>query len=63
MTIGDKKIYSLNEGYAHSFTPAVEKYIHSVKFPPAGHVGDFTPYTARYVGSMVADVCLTGLRL
>lgn len=56
MTIGSKKIYSLNEGYSHSFSPAIKGYLDSLKNPPVGHVGKFSPYSARYVGSMVADV-------
>ncbi|KAL2913577.1 Fructose-1,6-bisphosphatase [Polyrhizophydium stewartii] len=56
MRIGKKKIYSLNEGYAHSFDPAIKGYLDSLKFPPEGHTGKFTPYSARYVGSMVADM-------
>ncbi|XP_042310620.1 fructose-1,6-bisphosphatase isozyme 2 [Sceloporus undulatus] len=46
------KIYSLNEGYAKYFDPAVTEYIQKKKFPEEGAA----PYGARYVGSMVADV-------
>nr|AAF72973.1 fructose-1,6-bisphosphatase [Ptyas dhumnades] len=46
------KIYSLNEGYAKYFDPAVTEYLHKKKFPEEGK----SPYGARYVGSMVADV-------
>ncbi|KAI9093136.1 fructose-1,6-bisphosphatase class 1/Sedoheputulose-1,7-bisphosphatase [Phlyctochytrium arcticum] len=56
MKLGKKKIYSINEGNAHTYDPAITKYLDSIKFPPAGHVGKFTPYSQRYVGSMVADV-------
>ncbi|KAJ3309344.1 Fructose-1,6-bisphosphatase [Boothiomyces sp. JEL0838] len=56
MKLGKKKIYSLNEGYAHSFHPAVKGYLDTLKFPPEGFQGKFTPYSARYVGSMVADM-------
>ena len=56
--LGSKKIYSINEGNANDFGPAVTKYVNSCKYPPAGHTGKFTPYTARYVGSMVADVLI-----
>ncbi|KAI8999286.1 fructose-1,6-bisphosphatase class 1/Sedoheputulose-1,7-bisphosphatase [Gaertneriomyces semiglobifer] len=56
MKLGKKKIYSINEGNAHTFDDAIKGYLESVKFPPAGHTGKFTPYSARYVGSMVADV-------
>ncbi|XP_064411879.1 fructose-1,6-bisphosphatase 1 [Latimeria chalumnae] len=45
-------IYSLNEGYAKYFYPAVTEYIQKKKFPQDGS----SPYGARYVGSMVADV-------
>ncbi|KAI5088344.1 fructose-1,6-bisphosphatase isozyme 2, partial [Silurus meridionalis] len=46
------KIYSLNEGYAMYFDPAVTEYIKHKKFPEDGSA----PYGARYVGSMVSDV-------
>ncbi|XP_062399288.1 fructose-1,6-bisphosphatase 1a [Sardina pilchardus] len=46
------KIYSLNEGYAQYFDPAVTEYLQRKKFPEDGSA----PYGARYVGSMVADV-------
>ncbi|KAL7988781.1 hypothetical protein Chor_007700 [Crotalus horridus] len=46
------KIYSLNEGYAKYFDPAVTEYLQKKKFPEEG----ISPYGARYVGSMVADV-------
>ncbi|XP_013924430.1 PREDICTED: fructose-1,6-bisphosphatase isozyme 2-like [Thamnophis sirtalis] len=46
------KIYSLNEGYAKYFDPAVTEYLQKKKFPEEGT----SPYGARYVGSMVADV-------
>ncbi|XP_008518456.2 fructose-1,6-bisphosphatase 1 [Equus przewalskii] len=45
-------IYSLNEGYAKDFDPAVTEYVQRKKFPP----DNSAPYGARYVGSMVADV-------
>ncbi|XP_040844807.1 fructose-1,6-bisphosphatase 1 [Ochotona curzoniae] len=45
-------IYSLNEGYAKDFDPAVSEYVQRKKFPP----DNTSPYGARYVGSMVADV-------
>ncbi|TPX31321.1 fructose-bisphosphatase [Synchytrium microbalum] len=54
--IGKKKIYSINEGNAHTFDDAVKSYIQTLKFPAEGQTGKFTPYSARYVGSMVADV-------
>ncbi|XP_042682685.1 fructose-1,6-bisphosphatase isozyme 2 isoform X2 [Centrocercus urophasianus] len=46
------KIYSLNEGYAKYFDPAMTEYLKKKKFPEDGS----SPYGARYVGSMVADV-------
>ncbi|XP_023673764.2 fructose-1,6-bisphosphatase 1-like [Paramormyrops kingsleyae] len=46
------KIYSLNEGYAKFFDPAVTEYLKRKKFPEDGS----EPYGGRYVGSMVADV-------
>uniref|UniRef100_A0A3P8SLP5 Fructose-1,6-bisphosphatase 1 n=1 Tax=Amphiprion percula TaxID=161767 RepID=A0A3P8SLP5_AMPPE len=46
------KIYSVNEGYAKYFDPAVTEYLQKKKFPQDGS----PPYNARYVGSMVADV-------
>uniref|UniRef100_A0A673NM91 Fructose-1,6-bisphosphatase 1 n=1 Tax=Sinocyclocheilus rhinocerous TaxID=307959 RepID=A0A673NM91_9TELE len=51
------KIYSLNEGYALYFDPAVTEYLQKKKFPEDGSA----PYGARYVGSMVADVHRTYL--
>uniref|UniRef100_A0A8B9SC63 Fructose-1,6-bisphosphatase 1 n=1 Tax=Apteryx owenii TaxID=8824 RepID=A0A8B9SC63_APTOW len=45
-------IYSLNEGYAKYFDPAVTDYLKKKKFPEDGS----SPYGARYIGSMVADV-------
>ncbi|KAG5841111.1 fructose-1,6-bisphosphatase isozyme 2 [Anguilla rostrata] len=46
------KIYSLNEGYAKYFDPALTEYLKHKKFPEDGSA----PYGARYVGSMVADI-------
>jgi fructose-1,6-bisphosphatase I len=45
------KIYSFNEGNTMYFHPPVNAYLHSIKFPKTG-----SPYSARYIGSMVADV-------
>ncbi|KAG0717500.1 Fructose-1,6-bisphosphatase 1 [Chionoecetes opilio] len=48
MTIKERgKIYSLNEGYANLWDPAVTEYVKGKKAKKAG---------ARYIGSMVADV-------
>ncbi|TFY62757.1 hypothetical protein EVJ58_g3664 [Rhodofomes roseus] len=46
------KIYSFNEGNAMYFHEPVNKYLHSIKYPASGK----SPYSARYIGSMVADV-------
>jgi len=46
------KIYSFNEGNSVYFHPPVTHYLNSIKFPPSGKA----PYSARYIGSMVADV-------
>ncbi|XP_064619128.1 fructose-1,6-bisphosphatase 1-like isoform X2 [Lineus longissimus] len=46
------KLYSLNEGYAKAWDPAVAEYVNSKKDPGPGK----KPYGARYIGSMVADV-------
>jgi fructose-1,6-bisphosphatase I len=48
-----KKIYSINEGYTRLFSEGVKAYL------AAGHVDG---YTARYIGSMVADVHRTLLK-
>lgn len=45
------KIYSFNEGNSMYFHPPVTAYLHSIKYPKSG-----SPYSARYIGSMVADV-------
>ncbi|CAH8590942.1 unnamed protein product [Schistosoma mattheei] len=44
-------IYSINEGYASLWDNAITEYIRMKKFPESGK-----PYSARYCGSMVADV-------
>ncbi|KAH0830571.1 fructose-1,6-bisphosphatase class 1/Sedoheputulose-1,7-bisphosphatase [Lanmaoa asiatica] len=45
------KIYSFNEGNSMYFYPPVNAYLSSIKYPKTG-----SPYSARYIGSMVADV-------
>mgnify|MGYP002386466529 CR=1 FL=1 len=50
------KVYSINEGNASKWDQAVTEYVHSVKFPEKG-----SPYSLRYIGSMVADVHRTFL--
>ena len=51
-TSGNGKIYSINEGNAAEFPQGVKDYLTWVKETdkPSGR-----PYTARYIGSMVAD--------
>jgi fructose-1,6-bisphosphatase len=56
MKLGKKKIYSVNEGYANDFHPAVKAYVDSLKYPSSKDASEFKPYSSRYVGSMVADV-------
>ena len=46
------KIYSFNEGNSMYFHEPVIKYLNSIKYPTNGK----SPYSARYIGSMVADV-------
>ncbi|XP_033634018.1 fructose-1,6-bisphosphatase 1-like [Asterias rubens] len=46
------KIFSINEGYASSWDPAITEYVRQKKFPEEGKKA----YNARYIGSMVADV-------
>lgn len=46
------KIYSINEGYSAQFDEPLKKYLESIKYPTNGK----SPYGARYVGSMVADM-------
>ncbi|KIY50854.1 inositol phosphatase [Fistulina hepatica ATCC 64428] len=46
------KIYSFNEGNSMYFHEPVVKYLESIKYPKDGR----KPYSARYIGSMVADV-------
>ncbi|KAL1762219.1 fructose-1,6-bisphosphatase class 1/Sedoheputulose-1,7-bisphosphatase [Schizophyllum commune] len=45
------KIYSFNEGNSMYFHKPVVDYLQSIKYPANGK-----PYSARYIGSMVADV-------
>ncbi|KAK2579938.1 hypothetical protein KPH14_007618 [Odynerus spinipes] len=44
-------IYSINEGNESTWGSTIKEYIRSKKYPNNGK-----PYSARYVGSMVADV-------
>ena len=45
-------IYSINEGNSAHWDKPTTEFVNSVKNPPAPD----TPYTLRYIGSMVADV-------
>jgi fructose-1,6-bisphosphatase len=45
-------IYSINEGNAANWDAATAKYVEECKRPPTGGPA----FSARYVGSMVADV-------
>lgn len=47
------KIYSINEGNSAYYHEPVLKYLDSIKYPKAEGA---KPYSARYIGSMVADV-------
>lgn len=49
------KIYSFNEGNSMYFYEPVIKYLNSIKYPSQEN-GKKAPYSARYIGSMVADV-------
>ncbi|PWN24548.1 putative FBP1-fructose-1,6-bisphosphatase [Jaminaea rosea] len=48
------KIYSINEGNSAYYHEPVLKYLESIKYPAEG--SGKKPYSARYIGSMVADV-------
>ncbi|KAJ2640966.1 Fructose-1,6-bisphosphatase, partial [Coemansia sp. RSA 1287] len=48
------KIYSVNEGNSMYWDDATRAYFDSLKAPPAD--SGRKPYSARYIGSMVADV-------
>ncbi|CAN6595499.1 hypothetical protein TRVA0_001S01288 [Trichomonascus vanleenenianus] len=47
-----RAIYSVNEGNSQYWAEGTRKYFESLKFPEDGS----KPYSARYIGSMVADV-------
>ncbi|KAG9056563.1 Fructose-1,6-bisphosphatase [Serendipita sp. 407] len=49
------KIYSFNEGNSMYFHEPVINYLNSIKYP-SQEKGKKSPYSARYIGSMVADV-------
>ncbi|KAK7942771.1 fructose bisphosphatase protein [Apiospora aurea] len=50
-----RAIYSTNEGNAMYWEESTKNYFESLKFPK----GDEKPYSARYIGSMVADAYRT----
>jgi fructose-1,6-bisphosphatase I len=54
------KIYSFNEGNSMYFHQPVINYLNSIKFPDQtvknGEGKPKSPYSSRYIGSMVADV-------
>ena len=52
MTPKDGKVYSINEGNAAEFPQGVKTYLDWVK---GTNKEENRPYTARYIGSMVAD--------
>lgn len=47
-----RSIYSVNEGNTCYWNKGAQEYFHSLKFPGEGK----KPYSARYIGSMVADM-------
>ncbi|KAI6245114.1 Fructose-1,6-bisphosphatase [Erysiphe necator] len=51
-----KSIYSVNEGNTLYWEDSVKNYFNSLKFPKEKGVA---PYSARYIGSMVADAYRT----
>lgn len=56
MRLPDKRaIYSVNEGNSQYWDDWVNEYFHSLKYPGEGK----KPYSARYIGSMVADAYRT----
>ncbi|KAF2739754.1 fructose-1,6-bisphosphatase [Polyplosphaeria fusca] len=50
-----RAIYSVNEGNSLYWEEPVKEYVNSLKFPGEGG----KPYSARYIGSMVADAYRT----
>ena len=49
-----RSIYSVNEGNSLYWEEPVKEYVNSLKYPADGK-----PYSARYIGSMVADAYRT----
>ncbi len=57
------KIYSVNEGNTHLWSDGVRRWVEDMKTPKAGADGKMgSPYSARYVGSLVADFHRTLLK-
>lgn len=58
-----RPIYSINEGNSYHWSPKIKSFIETLKYPQKDEVEWKTigPYSARYVGSMVADVHRTFL--
>ena len=52
-----RAIYSVNEGNSLYWEEPVKEYVNGLKFPVEGSGGK--PYSARYIGSMVADAYRT----
>ncbi|OCK77203.1 inositol phosphatase [Lepidopterella palustris CBS 459.81] len=50
-----RAIYSVNEGNSMYWTEPIKAYVNSLKYPAEGG----KPYSARYIGSMVADAYRT----
>jgi len=50
-----RAIYSVNEGNSLYWTDPIKEYVNSLKYPEEGG----KPYSARYIGSMVADAYRT----
>jgi fructose-1,6-bisphosphatase I len=50
------RVYSFNEGNKQEWTPALQRYIDSLKTPYGGtQEGAAGPYSHRYIGSLVGD--------
>lgn len=53
-----RAIYSVNEGNSLYWEDSTKEYFNSLKYPQGGSGGG-KPYSARYIGSMVADAYRT----
>ncbi len=56
------KSYSINEGNTHLWPPQLRRWIEHVKAPKTNDSGKSETYSARYVGSLVADFHRTLLK-